>query len=410
MTYQETLDWLFYQLPMYQNQGAKAYKEDLSNTLLLAKYLNNPEDKFKSIHVAGTNGKGSTSHIIASVLQEQGYKVGLYTSPHLIDFRERIKVDGQEISQDYVVDFIKKHKVFFEENSLSFFEMTVGLAFNYFADEKVDVAVIEVGLGGRLDSTNIVSPLVSVITNIGLDHTQFLGNTLEKIAAEKGGIIKNATPVVIGEFQEETFPVFSKIAADKKAQIYKAFEIDEGYTTDLLGGYQKKNVKTAVKTFQVLNSLGFKVADHSVEKGMLSVVKNTGLRGRYQIIQEEPKVICDTAHNFEGLSSVLGQLKKEKYNKLKIVLGVVDDKDLSKVVGLFPNDAEYYFTQPEIGRALTKEKLADVFEKENINGEKIETVKDAYELAKSNSANEDLIYVGGSTFVVADLLVYLNNK
>ena len=314
MTYQDTLNWMFSQLPMYQRQGKTAFKKDLSNTLKLAEHLNNPENKFKSVHVAGTNGKGSTSHILASVLQEAGYKVGLYTSPHLKDFRERIKINGQEVSKHFVIGFIKRNKSFFEANKLSFFEMTVGMAFDYFAKQNVDIAVVEVGLGGRLDSTNIVTPEVSVITNIGLDHTQFLGDTLEAIAFEKGGIIKPNIPVVIGETQKETAPVFKSLAKSCDSEILFADQlVSEVYTSDLIGSYQSKNIKTVVQTVKQLQEKGFKISNKNLKQGLLKVVKNTGLLGRWQVLKERPKVVCDTGHNREGLIYVMQQLSNETF-------------------------------------------------------------------------------------------------
>lgn len=406
MDYQETLNWLFHQLPMYQKQGAKAYKKDLSNTLLLMDYLENPEKELKIIHVAGTNGKGSTSHMLASILQEEGYKVGLYTSPHLIDFRERIKINGKEISKDYVVDFVKKHQSFFEVNSLSFFEMTVGLSLAYFKNTKVDYVVLETGLGGRLDSTNVVLPLVSVITNIGLDHTQFLGDTLPLIAAEKAGIIKENIPVVIGEYHPETFPVFQTTAIDKNAVLFKAFELEDlSYTSDLKGNYQSKNIKTAYKAIQILKELDVQIAENSINKGLKKVIRNTGLLGRYQIIQENPKIICDTGHNKEGVALVIDQLLSENYKTLHIVLGVVNDKDLNSVLPLFPTDAKYYFTKPSIERGLSQETLQKTSLELGLKGESYVTVASAVHTALQKAESEDVIFVGGSTFVVADYLV-----
>ncbi|MFT4804880.1 MAG: dihydrofolate synthase/folylpolyglutamate synthase, partial [Psychroserpens sp.] len=299
MNYQDTVSWMFKQLPMYQNQGKTAFKKDLSNTLLLSNHLKNPERKFKSIHVAGTNGKGSTSHMLASVLQEAGYKVGLYTSPHLRDFRERIKINGKEVNKQFVIGFIKRNRVFFEQHQLSFFEMTVGMSFDYFARQNVDIAVIEVGLGGRLDSTNIILPEVSVITNIGFDHTQFLGTTYEAIAKEKAGIIKSNIPVVIGETQQETKTTFLEIAKMNAAKIHFAEDFNSNYTTDLEGSYQKHNIKTATSALRVLGEKSFNVSEESIKKGLQNVIKNTGLKGRWQVLQLEPKVICDTAHNKE---------------------------------------------------------------------------------------------------------------
>ncbi|MDO3693657.1 folylpolyglutamate synthase/dihydrofolate synthase family protein [Wenyingzhuangia sp. chi5] len=411
MNYQETLDWLFNQLPMYQKDGAKAYKKDLSNTLLLMDYLGDPEQHIKAIHVAGTNGKGSTSHMLASVLQEQGYQVGLYTSPHLIDFRERIKINGKEIAEEYIVDFVAKHKSFFEQNALSFFEMTVGLSFEYFKDSKVDYVVLETGLGGRLDSTNVVTPLVSVITNIGLDHTQFLGTTLPAIAAEKGGIIKQTRPVVIGEYHEETFHVFQEIANHKNAPLYKAFDLEAViYECELKGVYQKHNLKTVIQTINVLKTLGVNIADKSIEMGLSKVIQNTGLLGRYQVVQEFPKLICDTGHNKEGISLVISQLLEEEFETLHIVFGVVDDKDLSGVLPLLPKEAIYYFTKPSIARGLSEEKLKAFAQEYQLTGESYTTVEQAVERVLLNANPNDLIYVGGSTFVVADYLSSINNK
>lgn len=405
MNYQETLDWLFNQLPMYQNQGAKAYKTDLSNTLLLMDYLGNPEKSLKCIHVAGTNGKGSTCHMLASVLQEQGYKTGLYTSPHLLDFRERIKINGEKISKEFIVDFFKTHKVFFEKNHLSFFEMTVGLSFQYFKDCQIDYVVLETGLGGRLDSTNVVDSLVAVITNIGLDHTMFLGDTLPKIAKEKAGIIKRDTPVVVGEYQMETLEVFSEVSKKMNAKLYKAFDLKEVYfECDLKGVYQLKNIKTAYKAIQVLRSLKVDILEESVENGLKKVIGNTGLLGRYQVLSKNPKIICDTAHNKEGLSLVLNQLLKESYCKLHIVLGVVSDKDLVSILSLLPKEAVYYFTKPTIARGFSEVKLKKLAEDFNLIGNNFNNVDVAFKNALNKADKKDLIFIGGSTFVVADYL------
>ena len=329
MNYLETTNWLFSQLPLYQNVGKSAYKADLNKTLGLAKHLRNPENKFKSIHVGGTNGKGSTAHMLASVLQEASYKVGLYTSPHLKDFRERIRINGAVISENFVVDFVATNKSFFESNSLSFFEMSVGMAFDYFAQEQVDIAIIEVGLGGRLDSTNIIKPKVSVITNIGLDHTQFLGTKLEDIAREKAGIIKPDTPIVIGETQLETEIVFIDKATKEKSPLYFADQlINEIYSTDLKGDYQMRNVRTVLQTIDVLNKAEFTISKEVVQRGLLKVSENTGLHGRWEVLGSSPKIICDTAHNREGLKLVFKQLLEEKFEKLHLVLGMVNDKDI----------------------------------------------------------------------------------
>jgi dihydrofolate synthase / folylpolyglutamate synthase len=406
MNYQEILNWMFSQLPMYQLQGASAYKKDLTNTVLLANYLGNPERKFKTIHVAGTNGKGSTSSMLASILQESGYKVGLYTSPHLKDFRERIKINGKEITETFVVDFINKHQLFFEHHSLSFFEMSVGLAFDYFVEEEVDIAIIEVGMGGRLDSTNIITPLISVITNIGLDHTQFLGNTLKAIAFEKAGIIKPNVPVVIGEFSNDTKEVFLNKSKECDADIYFASSlIEEVYPSDLLGNYQVANIKTVIQTIEVLNSQNqFFVSEQNLKAGLMNVFKNTGLLGRWQQINHSPKVICDTAHNSHGLKVVLHQIQKEKYEKLFFVLGFVNDKDLDDILPLFPKEAIYFFCKPNISRGLNAEILQKKAIQFGLKGNIFNSVAEAYHFALQEATLKDFIYIGGSTFVVAEIL------
>lgn len=406
MTYSETLDWMFSQLPMYQKQGASAYKEDLTNTILLADHLHNPEKNIKTIHVAGTNGKGSTSHFLASILQEAGYKTGLYTSPHLKDFRERIKIDGQEISEDFVVQFIASNKSFFEQNQLSFFEMTVGLAFDYFRQEKVDIAIIEVGMGGRLDSTNIISPLLSVITNIGMDHVQFLGNTMEKIAFEKAGIIKPETPVVIGEYTAETRPVFEKKATEMQSEIYFASDlVSSTYPSTLTGDYQEQNKKTVLQAIRVLQAQGnFIISEENTKDGFWNVIKNTGLQGRWQQLKDAPMVICDTAHNKHGLEIVMKQVARQKFDVLHIVLGVVNDKDLDDVLPLFPKNAKYYFCRPNIPRGLDAIALQEKAATFGLNGKVYSSVAEAYKIALENASEADFIYIGGSTFVVAEIL------
>jgi len=396
---------MFSKLPMYQRQGKTAFKKDLTNTLALSHHLHNPHKQFKSIHVAGTNGKGSTSHMIASILQEAGYKVGLYTSPHLKDFRERIKVNGQLIAKKSVIDFIKKNQLFLEKQNLSFFEMTVGLAFDHFAKQKVDFAVVEVGLGGRLDSTNVITPEVSVITNIGYDHTQFLGETLGEIAMEKAGIIKNGVPVIISEKQEEVVDVFVKIAHEKKAQI--TFATDEAlkiYKTDLLGDYQQKNIKAAVHTIKMLKHKGYKISDKQIKKGLLKVIQNTGLFGRWHIINKKPLIICDTAHNKEGLTYVLKQLSEIQHETLHIILGAVNDKDLNTILPLFPVDAQYYFCKPDIPRGLDAKDLQEKAAIFNLQGNIYNSVNEALKNAKNKANKDDLIFVGGSTFVVAEVV------
>ncbi len=406
MNYKETLDWMFNKLPMYQTQGATAYRKDITNTVLLAKHLGNPENYLKCIHVAGTNGKGSTSHLLASVLQEAGYKVGLYTSPHLKDYRERITINGIPISEDYVCDFINKNKAFFEANKLSFFEMSIGLAFEYFVKQKTDINVIEVGMGGRLDSTNIITPLVSVITNIGLDHTQFLGNTLELIAFEKAGIIKPNIPVVIGEYISETKPVFLAKSDETHSEIYFASDlIAATYPSALLGDYQIQNKKTVLQTLKVLQDKKLlSVSETDIKNGFLNVIKNTGLQGRWQQLGENPTVICDTAHNAHGLKIVINQLKKEKYDQLHIVLGLVNDKNLTEILPLFPKNAIYYFCKPDISRGLDQLILKEKAAEFNLVGQTYISVSNAYQAAKENAKENDFIYVGGSTFVVAEIL------
>lgn len=406
MNYQETVNWMFNQLPMYQSIGKSAYKEDLINTILLSDYLKNPEKNLKCIHVAGTNGKGSTSHLLASIMQEAGYKVGLYTSPHLKDYRERIKINNDEIEEDFVVDFIDNHKKFFEENELSFFEMTVGLAFDYFEKSNVDIAIIEVGMGGRLDSTNIISPLLSVITNIGLDHTQFLGNTLSLIANEKAGIIKPNVPVIIGEYDKETKPVFIAKANICNSEIYFASDlIQEIYPTILLGDYQISNVKTVLQTIKVLQSQNeFLISEENIKNGLLKVIKNTNLQGRWQQLQENPLIICDTAHNKHGLEIVLKQIEKQQFKQLHFVFGVVNDKDLDSILDLFPKNAKYYFCKPNIPRGLDAVILQKKCLEFGLFGDLYVSVTAAYANALKSAKIDDMIYIGGSTFVVAEIL------
>ena len=405
MNYNDTVNWMFSQLPMYQNKGKIAFKKDLTNTLVLSKQLKHPEKKFKSIHVAGTNGKGSTSHMLASILQEAGYKVGLYTSPHLKDFRERIKINGQCVSKQFVIGFIKRNTSFLNQNSLSFFEMTVGMAFDYFAKQKVDIAIIEVGLGGRLDSTNIITPEVSVITNIGFDHTQFLGDTLEQIAFEKAGIIKENIPVVIGETQKETKPVFERVSKERKAAIYFADTSENKlYESDLKGAYQKHNIKTVITTISELKKKGFKVTENNIVDGFNCVIKNTGLQGRWQVLQMQPKIVADTAHNKEGLTYTMRQIKTEPHDQLHLVLGFVNDKNLDTIIGLFPMEAHYYLCKPNVQRGLEVDVLKKYFVSKNYNVEAYNSVAEAFEIAKNKASANDLIYVGGSTFVVAEII------
>jgi len=404
MNYNNTLDWMFSCLPMYQRQGKTAFKKDLTNSILLSNQLNNPEKKFKSIHVAGTNGKGSTSHMIASVLQEAGYNVGLYTSPHLKDFRERIKINGQPIKKMEVINFVKNNKSFFENHKLSFFEMTVGLAFNCFAKHNVDIAVVEVGLGGRLDSTNVITPVVSVITNIGLDHIQFLGETLPEIAFEKAGIIKPEIPVVIGENQKEVMPVFKEIAKENKTELHLSFQLKTNLKTDLNGNYQNQNLKTALQTITILKDNDFIISDENIKKGFLNVVANTGLLGRWQILNKSPKIICDTGHNKEGLQYVMQQLSEENFQTLHIVFGVVNDKDLKSILPLFPKNAIYYFCKPNIPRGLEETKLQQQCKPYHLFGNSYTSTNEALKTAKNNANKNDVIFVGGSTFVVAEII------
>tara|TARA_R110000751_G_scaffold8320_3_gene33158 strand:- start:601 stop:1812 length:1212 start_codon:yes stop_codon:yes gene_type:complete len=403
VTYKETLDWMFAQLPMYQNKGKVAFNSKLDGIISFADHLGEPHTKFKSIHIAGTNGKGSSSHLLASILQEAGYKVGLYTSPHLKDFRERIRINGKKISKNWVVDFIAENQSYFKTHNLSFFEMTVGMAFSYFAEELVDIAIIEVGLGGRLDSTNIIKPEVSLITNIGLDHTDMLGDTIPLIAKEKAGIIKTNVPVVISEFNEETAPVFKSIANERGADIIFADEKEyPDYKIGLLGSYQKKNVKGVLAALSALKH--FKVTTVNIELGLQRVVENTNLMGRWQQIGNEPTIICDTAHNKEGISLVLDQLKEQDFNELHIVLGFVKDKDISKIISLFPKNARYYFCKPKIFRGLNENILADLFYQLDFKGNIYESVNKAFKAAKKAAKTNDFIYVGGSNFVVSEIL------
>lgn len=422
MNYEQVLNFIYNSLPMYQRVGKAAYKANLDNTISLDNYFGNPHRKFKTIHVAGTNGKGSVSHSIASVLQEAGYKTGLYTSPHLIDYRERIRINGEMISKGFVCDFINSNKEIIEELTPSFFEMSVAMAFDYFRKENIDVAVIEVGLGGRLDSTNIITPDLSVITNIGLDHTQFLGNTVEKIAVEKAGIIKPNTPIIIGETQEKIKQIFIDkakennseiIFADNSYQILKADNKD--YTIksesgireiefDLLGKYQQKNLPTILASSDKLIELGYNISKDNITAGLRSVVSNTHLRGRWEILKKEPFVVCDTGHNTEGLTHTIEQIKSHSSSKLHIVLGFVNDKNVEDVLALFPTDAEYYFTQASVPRAMDKDLLIEIAKKLELKGKSYPDVLTAYNEALKNADNNDLIFIGGSTFVVGDLL------
>lgn len=405
MTYKQCLEYLFSQLPVYQRIGQAAYKADLKNTIDLLRLLGNPELNFKSIHVAGTNGKGSVSHMLASILQESGYKTGLYTSPHMKDFRERIKINGREISEEKVVNFVEKHRSMVSDIKPSFFEWTVALAFQYFAGEKVDVAVIETGMGGRLDSTNVIRPLLSVITNIGYDHVKFLGNSLEQIATEKAGIIKEGIPVVVGSYNSETRKVFEEKAKTLKAPI--VFAQDEKmklYESDLKGPYQKENQLTLLHCIKVLKSLSFHVNEENIRSGLSRVVNNTGLRGRWEWIGRNPGILLDTAHNADGISVVFREILSLDFKKLHVVLGMVSDKDVSMVLKLLPAHAVYYFCRPDIPRGLDENELRNEAMKFGLSGDSFASVSMALEKAKKVAGRDDLIYVGGSTFVVAEAL------
>ncbi len=402
MTYQETIQYLYAQLPMFQRVGQAAYKADLSNITRICNLLGNPQNQFKSIHVAGTNGKGSVTHMLASVLQEAGYKVGIYCSPHLVDFRERVKVNGQMISKQEVIDFVAQCKDLFDEIQPSFFEYTTALAFQCFAQQKVDVAVVEVGLGGRLDSTNVITPELSVITNIGLDHTNILGDTIGKIAVEKAGIIKIGIPVLIGEKQLETEKVFEEIASKNSSKLSYAKSVD--ILCDLNGIYQKKNIATAFSAIQLLKEQGWKIEDKAVEDGFLKVAKNTAFMGRWQVLGSKPMIVCDTGHNKEGVEYVVKQLAQEKYNRLHIVWGAVKDKDQSKVLELLPKNAIYYFCAPNLERAMAANELKELAQQKSLRGQSYPSVNDAFLEAKKAANAADFVFVGGSTFVVAEVL------
>ncbi len=396
---------MFRKLPMYQNIGEKAYKKDLKNIRLICEYLDHPHLNYNSIHIGGTNGKGSVSHMLSSVLQESGYKVGLYTSPHLKDFRERIKINGKEISRKYVQDFISLHYNYFDNYSFSFFEMTVGLAFDYFKNQNVDIAVIEVGMGGRLDSTNIIEPLLSVITNISLDHTKFLGNSLKEIAKEKAGIIKENKTVIIGETHPETKEVFIQSARDKKSDIIFADQnINKSYPSDLNGYYQQKNQKTALEALYFLKSKNYKIPEVALKKGLNRVIENTGLRGRWEIISKNPLIICDTAHNKSALSIVLDQLNDYQANKIHFILGFTDDKNLEDLSKLFPKDGIFYFVKANIERGAEPKKIMESFAKNERFGKAYESINFAVELAKQKTSDNEIIFVGGSSFVVSEII------
>ena len=395
---------MFNKLPMYQNVGESAYKKDLSNIILICDHLNNPQNNFKSIHVGGTNGKGSCSHMLSSILQEAGYNVGLYTSPHLVDFRERVRINGDMISKDSVSKFMHVNFDFFESNNLSFFEMTVGLAFDYFSKNKVDIAIIEVGMGGRLDSTNIINPILSVITNISLDHTKFLGTNITDIAQEKAGIIKENTPVVVGETQNETKSIFIDTAKSKSSEIVFADQFNyENFDCDLKGNYQKKNIKTVLKSVEFIQNTSFKISQEHIKNGLESIFKNTGLMGRWQIISNNPIIICDTAHNEAAIRMVVSQLIRLDYLNLHFIIGFSNDKNLEKISKLFPEDSKYYFVQSKVGRARNAREVRDIFKLNNRHGDIFESIKTTIEYVKGLSNKNDVIFIGGSTFVVSEI-------
>ena len=408
MNYQDTLEYLYNSAPMFQQVGGAAYKEGLENTLTLDAHFGHPHRRYRTIHVAGTNGKGSCSHTLAAVLQEAGYKVGLYTSPHLVDFRERIRVNGVPVPEEYVIRFVEEERSFFEPLHPSFFELTTAMAFRYFADERVDVAVVEVGLGGRLDCTNIIRPDLCVITNISFDHVQFLGDTLEKIAREKAGIIKRGVPVVIGETTPETRPVFEAKAKETDAPIYFAEDCDrEDYPDiefELKGLYQKKNKQTLLTALPMLKEAGYHIDEQAVRSGFAHVTSLTGLMGRWQKLQNSPTLVCDTGHNVGGIRYIVEQLKEEKYRRLHIVMGMVNDKDVRGVLGLMPKEAVYYFTQASVKRAMPAGRLKELGLEAGLRGECYADVPAAVRAAQKESLPEDFIFVGGSSFIVADLL------
>ena len=400
MNYKDTLNYLFSQLPMYQRTGVAAYKKDIGNIIKACDFLNNPQEKFKTIHIAGTNGKGSTAHLLSSVLQEAGYKTGLYTSPHLIDFRERIKINGKKISEEHVIDFVNSNKENFETINMSFFEYTVAMAFCEFEKENVDIAIIETGLGGRLDSTNIVNPLLSIITNIGYDHMNLLGDSLEEIAFEKAGIIKENTPVLIGKKQQEIDHVFKKQANKKNASLTYAKRFDNQFSEEI-PDYQKENINTVISAIDVLN---WNISNEEINSGIKNVKINTGLKGRWEVLSTKPKIVCDTGHNIDGINQIVNHLKKINYNKLHFVFGTVNDKKLDSILNTLPKDGVYYFCKAKIDRALDANKLKSLCESKNVFGESYSSVTAALNAAKKNSENEDLILIGGSTFVVAEVL------
>ena len=404
MNYQETIDFLFSQFPSYQKHGGSAFKPGLERVLQLSNLAGNPHQKFKSIHLAGTNGKGSSSHMLASILQEAGFKVGLFTSPHLKDFRERIKINGKEIPEQNVIDFVKRFQSDAKSIEPSFFEYTTIMAFEYFAQEQVDIAIIETGLGGRLDCSNIITPEVSVITNIGLDHQQFLGDTLTLIAGEKAGIIKPEVPVVVGRKQGETVSVFDYVAHQNKSKIIWAEELEFNFELDLNGYYQKENAKSVLATINELIEQGWQVSESDIKTGFANTVKNTGLKGRWQTLLESPKVICDTGHNKDGVKIIADQIEDQTFDKLHIVWGMVDDKDVETILNLLPKIGFFYWCAPKIGRALDVEKLMSIGAENDCMGIDYNSVEEAKQAAIKNASPNDLVFIGGSTFVVAEAI------
>lgn len=421
-SFQQALDYLYKNLPMFQRVGAPAIKKGLANTIELCKALDNPQEKFKSIHVAGTNGKGSTSHMIAAVLQSSGYKTGLYTSPHLKQFTERIRINGEEAEKNYVVEFVNRIQPLIEKIQPSFFEITVAMAFDYFSRHNIDVAVIEVGLGGRLDSTNVIHPVLSVITNIGMDHTEILGDTLEKIALEKAGIIKDKVPVVISERQPNIDQVFIDVAGSLQSPVYFASDTFtlhsagdnssvakdqqlflDRITLDLKGGYQRKNILGVMQAIELLRESGFVISDKAIREGLSHVTALTGLKGRWQKLGEKPLVICDTGHNAEGIQEIVDQIHLQRYKKLYVVLGMVRDKDIKRVLNILPKEAQYYFCQAKIPRAHDARELQEKAKEFGLMGEVIPDVNMAIKAARQAATSEDMIFIGGSTFVVAEI-------
>ncbi len=423
LSYEATLEFLYANLPMFQRVGAVAYKADLTNTWALCEALGNPQHQFKSVHVAGTNGKGSSSHMLAAVLQTAGYKTGLYTSPHLKEFTERIRINGREVSKDFVVDFVERIRPAIERIQPSFFEITVAMAFDYFAKQKVDIAIIEVGLGGRLDSTNVITPLVSLITNISWDHKELLGDTLPKIASEKAGIIKPQVPVIISELQAELASVFTEKAKSEKSVLTFATDVysvtpqsegtfqihhrDQGWqmelSLDLKGSYQRKNIAGVLATIDQLVKNGFAISFAQIQQALQNTTALTGLKGRWQKLSEHPLIICDTGHNEGGIREVVQQIGQQTYNRLWIVLGCVKDKDIHSVLALLPTDAHYFFCQANIPRALDAHELKQQALVVGLVGEVVSDVNEAIRTAKKRSGKDDFIFIGGSTFVVAEI-------